>query len=162
MSKNKNSTDGIAEDLIRSFVQMTNVELHFKTLIEKRVGEIENGLVEDDDMSEQMQTIDRYKMHLDKAANLRRAQMLYLYNMYNGKGNKEMWCLVKHSAMAMYNAFEVYQASDEDPELLSYALQINVQFNEIVAEFLGVQITPCAACFSDILKGELDKIQSKE
>ena len=33
--ENKHSSDGIAEDLIRSFVQMASVELHTKTLIQK-------------------------------------------------------------------------------------------------------------------------------
>ena len=59
---------------------------------------------------------------------------------------------VKHLGMAMYTAFEAYQASDNDPEMLDFALRANQMFIKAVTEFLGVEVTECASCFSDILK----------
>ena len=43
--KNNNSSEGIAEALIRAFTQLVCVEAHYKTLIEKKISEIENGFV---------------------------------------------------------------------------------------------------------------------
>ena len=44
--ENKHSSDGIAEDMIRSFVQVGCAELHAKTLLEKFSAELENGIVD--------------------------------------------------------------------------------------------------------------------
>lgn len=153
--QNKHSSDSIAEDLIRSFTQVGNAELHTKTLIEKRVSEIENGMIEDDKISEQLEAIQELKEELEKQAQTRRELMLYLYRLYGEKGNKEYWCLVKHLSMAMYTVFEAYQASEQDEELFSLALELNKLFIKYLSKFLGVTITECSACFGDILKAEL-------
>lgn len=153
--QNKHSSDSIAEDLIRSFTQVGNAELHTKTLIEKRVSEIENGMIEDDEISERLETIQELKEELEKQAQTRRELMLYLYRLYGEKGNKEYWCLVKHLSMAMYTVFEAYQASEQDEELFSLALELNKLFIKYLSKFLGVTITECSACFGDILKAEL-------
>lgn len=153
--ENKHSSDGIAEDLIRSFVQMASVELHTKTLIEKRISEIENGMVNEEDIPKQLEVIQGLKDDIEEQANTRRSIMLYLYNLYGQKGNKEYWCMVKHLSMAMYTMFESWQASDRDEELLDMAIQINKMFIKALTCFLGVEITECSACFGDILKAEL-------
>lgn len=153
--QNKHSSDGIAEDLIRSFVQMASVELHTKTLIEKRVSEIENGMVNEEDIPKQLEVIQGLKEDIEEQAEVRRSIMLYLYNLYGQKGNKEYWCMVKHLSMAMYTMFESWQASERDEELLSMAIQINKMFIKALTCFLGVEITECSSCFSDILKAEL-------
>lgn len=150
--RNDNSTSGIAEDLIRSFVQIGCAETHTKTLIEKRVSELENGMVEETDMDKQIQVIENLKSDLEQQAQSRREIMLLLFNMFDGKGNKEKWCLVKHLGIAMYTLFESYQASDMDNELMQLALDVNKQFIKATSDFLGVEITECASCFSDILK----------
>lgn len=158
MAENKHSTDGIAEDIIRSFVQIAGAELHAKTLLEKRISEMENGIV---DMSDsevaplQFQKINDLKQELVTLAQLRRDDMLFLFELYGSKGDKEKWCTVKHLAMAMYTAFEAWQASDNNERLLEGALAKNKLFIKAVTAFLGVEITECAACFGDILKGEL-------
>lgn len=85
--------------------------------------------------------------------------MLYLYNSFGSKGDREQWCLVKHLSMAMYTAFEAYQASDRDPELLNIALEINKKFIETCTKFLGVEITSCASCFADIMKAGGNNMQ---
>ena len=46
MTKNVNSSSGPAEDLIRAFVQMGCAEVHLKTLYEKTLAEMENGIVD--------------------------------------------------------------------------------------------------------------------
>lgn len=154
--KNEHSTSGIAEDIIRSFVQLSVTEMHLKTLIEKRISEIENGLIDIDDsvvVQDQYMTIHNLKTQCMEVAQMRRDDMLYLYELFGSKGNKEMWCLVKHLGISMMCAFEAWQASDNNYELLEMALKKNKMFILCMTEFLGVEITQCAACFADIMKG---------
>lgn len=148
--ENKHASNGIAEDLIRTFVQIASAELHAKTSIEKAISEIENG--SETELGELMDKVGALQSDLESYAGLRREIMLSLYHMYGGNGNKEMWCTVKHLGMAMYTAFEAYQASDNDPDLFDFAIRANRMFIKAVTEFLGVEVTECAACFSDILK----------
>ncbi|WP_300903420.1 hypothetical protein [Faecalibaculum rodentium] len=144
--RNENASNGMAEDLIRSFVQIASAELHTKTSIEKAVSDIENGVSDD------TARIEYLKEDLMTQASLRREIMLSLYRMYGERGDKEKWCVVKHLGMAMYTAFEAFQASDNDPEMLDFSLRANQMFIKAVTEFLGVEVTECASCFSDILK----------
>ena len=59
--KNIHSSDGMAEDLIRSFTQIANAELHVKTLLEKRISELENGMVKENDTEDHINAICRYQ-----------------------------------------------------------------------------------------------------
>lgn len=152
--ENKYSTSGIGEDIIRSFTQVASAELHTKTLLEKRVSEVENSMVKDEDIPKQLEKIESLKEEVQEYADIRRTQMIYLYKLFGEKGDIEQWCLVKHLSMAMYTSFEAWQASDNDSELLSIALDINKKFIETCTKFLGTEITSCAACFADIMKGE--------
>ncbi|WP_086350254.1 hypothetical protein [Candidatus Enterococcus clewellii] len=154
--ENKHSTDGLAEDLIRSFVQIASAEMHAKTLLEKRTSELENGLIDIDNeqvLEKQFIAINSLKEVINDLAELRRGDMLYLFDLYGGRGDKEQWCTVKHLGIAMMTAFEAWQASDMDEQLLSGYLKKNKLFLRSVTEFLGVEVTECAACFADILKG---------
>ena len=153
--KNNNSSEGIAEDLIRAFTQLVCVEAHYKTLIEKKISEIENGFVEDKDIQHVLDEIDDLKNQLSDVAQLRREEMLHLYQMFGEKGDKSYWCSVKHLASSAYTIFECYQASDDDADLLTLSLETNKQLMVAVGKFLGVTITSCASCFSDILKSEV-------
>ena len=92
MSNNKHSSDGLAEDLIRSFTQLTATELHLKTLIEKRISEVEFGLIEQEKQEDQFKIIENLRNDLEEIANLRRDEMLFLYELYESRGNKEYWC----------------------------------------------------------------------
>lgn len=149
---NKHSSDGIAEDLIRSFVQMGCSEVHAKTLYEKAVGILNNMDGDDPKVKEQVEKIGRHIEEINEYASLRRQLMLYLFEMYDG--DKDYWCLVKHLGISAYTLFEAYQAN-EDPVLLDMAMDANRAFTKALSAFLGTEITDCAACFADMLKEKL-------
>jgi len=146
--ENPHSSDGIAEDLIRSFVQFGSAEMHLKTLVEKTLAKIENPSPDDpDDLMEQLVG---YEDQMEEVASLRRKAMLALFELY--KGNKDAWCLVKHLGIGAMQIFEAYQASDNDVELFNLWVESNKAFTKALCVFLGVEITDCAACFADMLK----------
>lgn len=149
MSKNVNSSDGIAEDMIRSFVQIGCAELHAKTLLEKTNAELDNGMIEADKGVELAST---YEDMMDSYAELRRGIMKKLFDMYDG--DNATWCLVKHLGIGMYTIFESYQASDRDDRLFELYLDANKAFIKALSMFLGTEITDCASCFSDMIKAE--------
>lgn len=147
--------DGIAEDMIRSIVQLSCAELHAKTLYEKYTAQLENGLI-DTDKSEvvdaQIEKIDNALTDLNDIAQLRRRAMLTLFNLY--EGNKDYWCQIKHLGSGAYCLLECYLASDNDVGILDLAMEANRVFVKAISQFIGVEITDCAACLSDFLKGE--------
>lgn len=94
MSKNKHSTSGLSEDLLRSFIQVGCAELHLKTLLEKRVSELENGMVKDEDITKHLEIINDIESDMEELAQIRREEMIYIYNSFGAKGDKEQWCMV--------------------------------------------------------------------
>lgn len=155
MAENKHSSDGISEDIIRAFVQVGCAELHAKTLLEKANAELENGLIDIYDtakVQKQTEKITYITEEIDNLSSLRRSLMLRLFEMYDG--DKSWWCMVKHLGIGAYTLFEAYQASDNDSELLDMALAANRRFISALTQFLGLEITECAACFADALKGK--------
>jgi len=144
---NVHSSDGIAEDLIRAFVQYGSAEMHLKTLVEKTLAKIENPSPDDGDL---IPLLTDYEEQLDEVASLRRKTMLSLFKLYNG--NKDNWCLVKHLGIGAMQMFEAYQASDNDADLYNLWIESNKAFIKALCGFLGVEITDCAACFADMLK----------
>lgn len=147
------AADGAAEDMIRSFVQIGCAEVHEKTLYEKALGELE-GLEEEDynKANDILAKMDDIAEEIDRLASLRRKIMLRLYEMYHG--DKNLWCQVKHLGIGAYTLFEAYQASDRDQELLDLAMEANKAFLRALSGFLGIEITECQACFSDMIKGK--------
>lgn len=146
--------DGAAEDLIRAFVQMGCAELHMKTLVEKYNAQLENGLIDLNDqkaVDRQIAKITDSTDELEAIAECRRGLMLRLMDLYDC--DKDYWCLIKHEGMAMYCAFEAYQATG-DMDIYNEYLSINKRFIHSLTCFLGVEISDCAACFSDILKSK--------
>jgi hypothetical protein len=69
-------------------------------------------------------------------------------------GDKDAWCLVKHLGIGAMTAFEAWQASDDDPELLDLWIDSNKAFTKAVTRFLGAEVGDCAACLSDFLKAK--------
>ena len=153
--KNKDSETGMAEDMLRCIVQLGATEIHYQTLYNKARAELENGLIDvadDDTRISQIDKIEYYRSEICDIADLRRRMMRKLFGMFDG--NKNAWCLIKHLGIAMMTAFEAYQASEDDSDLLDLYYDINKEFNKAVADFLGMEITDCSACISDALKGE--------
>lgn len=147
--ENVHSSDGIAEDIIRSFVQFGSAEMHLKTLVEKTASKIDNPK-EDEDEGVLLEQMDAYIREMETVAQLRRDAMRQLFTMYNG--NKDVWCLVKHLGIGSMQMFEAYQASDNDPFLFDLWYRSNQAFIGALCKFIGKEITECAACFADMLK----------
>ena len=142
--------------MLRAIVQLGATEMHYQTLYNKSVAQLENGLIEvekDEVREKQLEKINRYREEINDIADVRRKMMRKLFSLFDG-GNKDAWCLIKHLGVASMTAFEAYQASDDDAELLDLYYDINKEFNKAVTDFLGAEITDCAACVSDFLKGE--------
>lgn len=151
--RNSHSSDGMAEDIIRSIVQMGCAEVHAKTLYEKMVAELENGLIDienDDVVQAQLKKIESVKEEISSYASIRRKAMLYLFGMFNG--DKNYWCEIKHLGIAAYTLFEAWEASDNDDDLLDLANEAQKAFTRALCSFLGKEITDCAACFADMIK----------
>lgn len=153
MSVNNYSETGQAEDLMRSFVQFGCAEIHAKGLYEKTIAEMENGLIDvtnEDILSSHYEKATDYRNDVETYANLRRGIMRKLLDMF--KGNREMWCQIKHLGIGAMCLFEAYEASDDDGELLSMAIEANKAFVKAMSRFLGTEVTDCAACFADSLR----------
>lgn len=157
MSKNPYSETSMAEDLLRSIVQMGCAEVHAMTLYFKATAELDNGLIEVTDadaVQNQLEKVEMFREDIDTYADLRRRMTRKLFELFdNDKKDKNMWCQIKHLGIAMYTAFETYEASDNDPELLLLAYDTNKAFTKAVARFVGVEVSDCAACLGDSLKG---------
>lgn len=156
MAKNPNSESGIAEDLIRCYVQFGCAEIHAKTLYEKTIAELNNGLVDVEDNEVVQAQLDKAQMFRDDInayAEMRRDVMRKILEMFPN-GDRSMWCQAKHLGIGMMTLFEAYQASDDDAELLHMAYEANEVFTLAMSRFLGVEISSCASCFADSLKGE--------
>lgn len=154
MAHNPMSESGIAEDLIRSYVQFGCAEIHAMTLYFKANAEMENGLIDVTDpevLSAQVEKCETYRDDIDRYAELRRSVMRRLFSMFDGE--KEMWCQAKHLGIGSMCLFEAYEASDNDAELLMLCIEANKAFTKAMSRFLGVEITDCAACFADSVKG---------
>lgn len=155
--QNNLSETGQAEDLIRSFVQFGCAEIHAKSLYEKATAELENGLIDVEDpdtLQAQLDKCEQYREDINTYAGLRRGIMRYVFDKFDG--SREMWCQAKHLGIGMMTLFEAYQASDDDPELLNMCVEANKAFTLAMSRFLGVEISSCAACFADAIKGEID------
>ena len=152
--KNNLSEIGLAEELIRSYVQFGCAEIHAKGLYEKTLAELDNGLIDvesDDIRQKHLEKLWMFREDITEYAEMRRNIMRVLYEMFDG--DKSMWCLAKHLGIGMMTLFEAYQASDNDPELLQMANEANKAFNKAISRFLGVEVTSCSSCLADALKG---------
>ena len=158
MGVNRNSEVGSAEDLLRAIVQMGAAEIHAMGLYYKTTAEMENGLVDVEDNEVLQRCIDKANMYLEDIetyATLRRQMTTALKDMVGTeKADKDLWCMVKHLGLSMMQCFEAYENSDNNLELLNLAYEANKAFTKAVTRFLGIEISDCAACMSDALKGE--------
>lgn len=157
MGRNKNSEVGSAEDLLRAIVQMGAAEIHAMGLYYKTTAEMENGLVDIDDNEVLQKYLDKANMYLEDIetyAVLRRRMTTALKEMVGTENaDKDLWCMVKHLGLSMMQCFEAYENSDNNLELLNLAYEANKAFTKAVTRFLGIEITNCASCLSDSMKG---------
>ena len=158
MAVNVRSEVGAAEDLLRAVVQMGAAEIHAMGLYFKTTAEMENGLVNIDDpevLQKQIEKAEMYREDIETYATLRRQMTTALKDMVGTEeANKDMWCMVKHLGLSMMQCFEAYENSDNNLELLNLAYEANKAFTKAVTRFLGIEISDCAACISDALKGK--------
>lgn len=158
MARNSNSEVGAGEDLLRAVVQMGAAEIHAMGLYYKTTAELENGLVDIDNpeiLQKQLEKAEQYKEDIETYAVLRRQMTNVLKEMVGTEdANKDMWCMVKHLGLSMMQCFEAYENSDDNPALLNLAYEANKAFTKAVTRFLGIEISDCAACMSDSLRGE--------
>lgn len=166
MSRNSNSEVGAAEDCIRAIVQMGCAEIHAMTLYYKTTAEMENGLVDvrkPDVLQKQLEKADMFREDIETYADLRRRMTKALFDMFDNEAkDKTMWCQIKHLGLSAMQIFETYEASDNDPELLSLAYEANKAFTKAITRFLGIEISDCASCLSDALKAERNEEDDKE
>ena len=156
MPKNQMSSSGAAEDMVRAFVQMGCAEMHLMTLYQKTYAEMENGIVDMENAEvrkAQIEKAERYREDLIETADLRRQMMRKCFELFKD-GDKDVWCMVKHLGISSMCAWETWQASDDDPDLLYIAVQSNKIFTKYLTQFFGMEITDCASCLSDMLKGK--------
>lgn len=155
MARNEYSSSGLAEDLIRAIQQMCCSELHLMTLYQKTLAELENGLIDlenDEVRLAHIEKAEEYREDLNEVSAVRRDMMRALFEMFDG--DRDVWCMVKHLGASAMCAWEVYCASDDDPSLLSIAIDANKLFTKYLTRFLGMEITNCASCFADAIKGK--------
>lgn len=150
MAENKYSTEGMLEDLIRAMVQLACTELHEKTNLERLNADLELDKISYEEFVKQEPELTD---SLERITELRRVHQRLLYELSGENGDMKQWCKVKHMALAMYTTFEAYQASDNDGRLYDAYLKVNKLFIETMTKFLGMPVTDCASCFTDILKG---------
>lgn len=157
MARNSNSEVGASEDLLRAIVQMGAAEIHAMGLYYKTTAELENGLVDvenPDILQKQLEKAEQYKEDIETYAVLRRQMTNVLSEMVGTEDrNKDMWCMVKHLGLSMMQTFEAYENSDNNLALLNLAYEANKAFTRAVTRFLGMEVSDCAACLSDSLKG---------
>ena len=157
MARNDFSEVGASEDLLRAVVQMGAAEIHAMGLYFKTTAEMENGLVNIDDpevLQKQIEKAEMYREDIETYATLRRQMTTALKDMVGtDEANKDMWCMVKHLGLSMMQCFEAYENSDNNLELLNLAYEANKAFTKAVTRFLGIEISDCASCLSDAMKG---------
>ena len=142
MGRNKDSEVGMAEDMIRSFVQFGSAEIHAKGLYEKATAELENGYVNVEDnevLQKHLDKCEQYRLDIETYANLRRSVTRKLFEMFDG--DKDTWCLVKHLGIGAMTLFEAYEASDNDLELLNMAYEANKACVLAMTRFLSWRLS---------------------
>ena len=157
MGRNLSSEVGASEDLLRAIVQMGAAEIHAMGLYFKTQAEMENGLINVEDnevLQKQIEKAEMYREDIETFADLRRQMMSALMDMVGtDDANKDLWCMVKHLGLSMMQTFEAYENSDNNLALLNIAYDANKAFTRAVTRFLGVEITDCAACFAESMRG---------
>ena len=160
---NKDSSVGIVEDLVTNIMHLGASEYHLEILLRKYEDQLEfwyNGGNVPADSHEVLEVtvieerIFTLQSSLKVTTDLRRDAMKELKAQATSKGNPDMWCLLKHLLIATVTSFEVWQVDLSNVKLKELFLRQSRVTNEVLAMFLGYEVTPCSACLTDQLKGE--------
>lgn len=159
---NKNSSVGITEDIITNIMHLGASEYHLEILIRKYEDQIkywynlENPEFQtEEDKIAIVDTRDKvYQLTqlLQSTTAERRNAMLLLKSQANEKGNPDMWCLLKHVLVATITAFEAWQVDLANDKVKFAFLEQSRVTNQVLALFLGYEVTSCSACLTDQLK----------
>lgn len=159
---NKDSSVGITEDLITNIMHLGASEYHLEILIRKYEDQIKfwynDGRPEFQSTSDIQAVQDTENKLLEAQQMLhtvteeRRKAMRLLKEQGNGSGNPDVWCLLKHVLVAVITAFEVWQVNLANEDTKNIFIEQSRIANQVIAMFLGYEVTPCSACLTDQMK----------
>ena len=159
---NKNSSVGITEDMITNIMHLGASEYHLEILIRKYEDQIKFWYNQDnpDIQTEEdriaiydaQEKVNQLTMTLQQVTEQRRGSMTLLKSQANENGNPDMWCLLKHVLVAVITSFEAWQVDITNDTVKFVFLEQSRVANQVLAMFLGYEVTPCSACLTDQLK----------
>ena len=162
MTVNKNSSVGITEDIITNIMHLGASEYHLEILIRKYEDQIkfwynqDNPEIqsEEDKISvyDAKDKVNLLTMTLQQVTEERRRAMTLLKTQANDNGNPDLWCLLKHVLVAVITSFEAWQVDFANDNVKFVFLEQSRVANQVLAMFLGYEVTPCSACLTDQLK----------
>ena len=162
MTVNKNSSVGITEDIITNIMHLGASEYHLEILIRKYEDQIkfwynqDNPEIqsEEDKISvfDAKDKVNQLTMTLQQVTEERRRVMTLLKTQANDNGNPDLWCLLKHVLVAVITSFEAWQVDFANDNVKFVFLEQSRVANQVLAMFLGYEVTPCSACLTDQLK----------
>lgn len=159
---NKNSSVGITEDIITNIMHLGAGEYHLEILVRKYEDQIKfwYNLDAPEIQSEEdkiaiydtKEKLNQIVMILQQLTEQRRKAMGLLKAQANDNGNPDLWCLLKHVLVAVITSFEAWQVDIANDNVKSVFIEQSRVANQVLAMFLGYEVTPCSACLTDQLK----------
>lgn len=159
---NKNSSVGITEDMITNIMHLGASEYHLEILIRKYEDQIkfwynqDNPEVQTEEdriaIYDAQEKVNQLTMTLQQVTEQRRGAMTLLKSQANENGNPDLWCLLKHVLVAVITSFEAWQVDIANDKVKFVFLEQSRVANQVLAMFLGYEVTPCSACLTDQLK----------
>lgn len=159
---NKNSSVGITEDIITNIMHLGAGEYHLEILVRKYEDQIKFWYnidapeiqSEEDKIAiyDTKEKLNQIVMTLQQLTEQRRRAMALLKSQANDNGNADLWCLLKHVLVAVITSFEAWQVDIANDNVKSVFIEQSRVANQVLAMFLGYEVTPCSACLTDQLK----------
>lgn len=156
---NKDSSVGITEDLLTNIMQLIASEYHLNILVRKYEDQMvfwHNDGSPEFQSSEDIEAVFNLEDKVSSLTELlrstteaRREAMRLLKSQGNEKGNPDVWCLLKHLLGATITAFEVWQVDLTNVHSKKIFIEQSRVTNQVIAMFLGYEVTPCSACLTD-------------
>lgn len=159
---NKDSSVGIVEDILTNIMHLGASEYHLEILIRKYEDQMKfwyNDGVPEFQSTEDIETVQELEekvqeliMLLKATTEQRREAMRALKAQATEKGNADLWCLLKHVLVATITAFEAWQVDLANENVKELFVEQSRVANQVIAMFLGYEVTPCSACLTDQMK----------